>query len=175
MQHVARELERQGFKLPLLIGGATTSKPHTAVKIAPHYGEPVVHVLDASRAVPVVSSLISADQKPAFVADVRADYERVRATHAGQQAKLVSLGKARAQGTEVRIGCDARIYQHAFRCRGIRPVAGREIECLSLRAIDFGPEYHPGDACPAIAKGIWRRDFCARPDFVEFPGGEESA
>ena len=66
MAHVAREMERQGFKLPLLIGGATTSKAHTAVKIAPHYSEPVVHVLDASRAVPVVSSLISAELKPAF-------------------------------------------------------------------------------------------------------------
>ena len=52
MAHVAREMERQGFKLPLLIGGATTSRAHTAVKIAPHYSEPVVHVLDASRAVP---------------------------------------------------------------------------------------------------------------------------
>ena len=68
MAHVARELERQGLKLPLLIGGATTSKAHTAVKIAPGYGQPVVHVLDASRAVPVVSSLISKEQKPAFAA-----------------------------------------------------------------------------------------------------------
>jgi 5-methyltetrahydrofolate--homocysteine methyltransferase len=59
MQHVAREMERQGFKVPLLIGGATTSRAHTAVKISPHYTEPVVHVLDASRAVPVVSSLIA--------------------------------------------------------------------------------------------------------------------
>ena len=59
MVHVAREMERQGFKLPLLIGGATTSRAHTAVKIAPHYSEPVVHVLDASRAVPVATSLLS--------------------------------------------------------------------------------------------------------------------
>jgi len=56
MVHVAREMERQGFKLPLLIGGATTSRTHTAVKIAPHYSEPVVHILDASRAVPVTTS-----------------------------------------------------------------------------------------------------------------------
>ena len=65
--------------LPLLIGGATTSKAHTAVKIAPGYREPVVHVLDASRAVPVVGSLISAEHKPAFVEQVREEYERVRA------------------------------------------------------------------------------------------------
>ena len=61
MVHVAREMERQGFKLPLLIGGATTSRAHTAMKIAPHYSEPVVHVLDASRAVPVTTSLLSED------------------------------------------------------------------------------------------------------------------
>ena len=67
MVHVAREMERQGFKLPLLIGGATTSRAHTAIKIAPHYSEPVVHVLDASRAVPnVTTSLLSEDGKPAL-------------------------------------------------------------------------------------------------------------
>src|SRR6202166_1087904 len=81
MVHVAREMERQGFKLPLLIGGATTSRAHTAIKIAPHYSEPVVHVLDASRAVPVTTSLLSDDGKPAFVAQHRADYEALRKSH----------------------------------------------------------------------------------------------
>ena len=95
MAHVAREMERQGLKLPLLIGGATTSKAHTAVKIAPGYGQPVVHVLDASRAVPVVSSLISQEQRPAFAAQIREEYDRVRAQHAGSQAKLLSLEAAR--------------------------------------------------------------------------------
>ena len=66
MQHVAREMQRQGFKLPLLIGGATTSKAHTAIKIAPRYTEPVVHVLDASRAVPVASSLLSSEARAEF-------------------------------------------------------------------------------------------------------------
>src|SRR5205085_4760261 len=97
MQHVAREMERLGFKLPLLIGGATTSRAHTAVKISPHYTEPVVHVLDASRAVPVVSSLISNELKPAFVQKLRSDYDKLRATHAGPQAKLVSIEEARAR------------------------------------------------------------------------------
>ncbi len=97
MQHVAREMERQGFKLPLLIGGATTSRAHTAVKISPHYTEPVVHVLDASRAVPVVSSLISNELKPAFVQQLRTDYDKLRATHAGPQAKLVNIEEARAR------------------------------------------------------------------------------
>ena len=82
MVHVAREMERQGFKLPLLIGGATTSRAHTAVKIAPHYSEPVVHVLDASRAVPVTTSLLSDEGKAAFVAKHRAEYEALRKTHA---------------------------------------------------------------------------------------------
>ncbi|HTD64965.1 MAG TPA: methionine synthase, partial [Candidatus Limnocylindria bacterium] len=95
MQHVAREMERQGFKLPLLIGGATTSRAHTAVKVAQHYSEPVVHVLDASRAVPVVSSLISKELKPAFVQQLKVDYDRLRATHAGQKTKLVSIEEAR--------------------------------------------------------------------------------
>ena len=101
MTHVAREMERQGLRLPLLIGGATTSKAHTAVKIAPGYSQPVVHVLDASRAVPVISSLISAEQKPKFAQQIREEYDRVRAQHAGQQAKLVSLEAARANAPKL--------------------------------------------------------------------------
>jgi 5-methyltetrahydrofolate--homocysteine methyltransferase len=96
MAHVAREMEREGLKIPLLIGGATTSKAHTAVKIAPGYGEPVIHVLDASRAVPVVSNLISADLKAGFVQRVRDEYETVRKQHAGPQQKLLGLETARA-------------------------------------------------------------------------------
>jgi 5-methyltetrahydrofolate--homocysteine methyltransferase len=96
MAHVAREMEREGFKLPLLIGGATTSKTHTAVKIAPSYGQPVVHVIDASRAVPVISSLISADLKTNFVQQIHQEYDRIRSQHAGQRQKLVSLEAARA-------------------------------------------------------------------------------
>jgi 5-methyltetrahydrofolate--homocysteine methyltransferase len=96
MAHVAREMERQGLKLPLLIGGATTSRAHTAVKIAPGYGQPVVHVLDASRAVPVVSNLVSATHRPKFAALIREEYDRVRAQHGGQTSKLVSIKEARA-------------------------------------------------------------------------------
>jgi 5-methyltetrahydrofolate--homocysteine methyltransferase len=95
MVHVAREMERKGLTLPLLIGGATTSKAHTAVKIAPNFNQPVVHVLDASRAVPVASSLISAEHKPKFAAQIREEYDRVRATHGSQTAKLLSLEAAR--------------------------------------------------------------------------------
>jgi 5-methyltetrahydrofolate--homocysteine methyltransferase len=81
MAHVAREMERVGLGLPLLIGGATTSRTHTAVKIAPGYSGPVVYVPDASRSVPVVQGLLSADSRAAFVARVRADYEKLRAAH----------------------------------------------------------------------------------------------
>jgi len=102
MAHVAREMEREGLKLPLLIGGATTSKAHTAVKIAPGYSQPVVHVLDASRAVPVVSSLISAGQKAEFARQIREEYDRIRTQHAGQTAKLISLEQARANAPKLK-------------------------------------------------------------------------
>jgi len=101
MVHVAREMERQGFKLPLLIGGATTSRAHTAVKIAPHYSEPVVHVLDASRAVPVTTSLLSEDGKAEFVVQHRADYERLRKAHSAPRAVLASIETARARPTPI--------------------------------------------------------------------------
>lgn len=97
MVHVAKEMERQGFDVPLLIGGATTSKVHTAVKIAPHYSQPVIHVNDASRSVPVVSQLLSKDLKANFAAEVAKDYERVREQNkqAQGQNKFISLQEAR--------------------------------------------------------------------------------
>ena len=102
MVHVAREMERTGFKVPLLIGGATTSRAHTAVKVAQHYSEPVVHVLDASRAVPVTSSLLSKDGKAAFVKQLRVDYEKLREQHAGSAVKLLSLEAARANAPKLK-------------------------------------------------------------------------
>jgi 5-methyltetrahydrofolate--homocysteine methyltransferase len=101
MVHVAREMERQGFNLPLLIGGATTSRAHTAIKIAPHYSHPVVHVLDASRAVPVTTSLLSEEGKPAFVAQHEAEYAAIRKSHATPKQKLVSIDAARARRTPI--------------------------------------------------------------------------
>ena len=101
MVHVAREMERQGFELPLLIGGATTSRAHTAVKIAPHYSKPVVHVLDASRAVPVTSSLLSDDRKAEFETQHRADYDALRKLHSAPPQKLVSLEIARKRRTPI--------------------------------------------------------------------------
>jgi len=101
MVHVAREMQRQGFKLPLLIGGATTSRAHTAVKIAPHYSEPVVHVLDASRAVPVTTSLLSDDGKADFVAQHRADYERLRNAYSAPRQTVISIEAARKRRTPI--------------------------------------------------------------------------
>ena len=101
MVHVAREMERQGFKVPLLIGGATTSRAHTAVKIAPHYSEPVVHVLDASRAVPVTTSLLSEEGKATFVAQHRAEYDALRKAHSAPRQAAVSIASARARRTPI--------------------------------------------------------------------------
>ncbi len=97
MVHNAKEMERQGFKIPLLIGGATTSAAHNAVKIAPHYSEPVIHVLDASRVIGVVSQLLNPDNKPAFVAETRAKQEKQRVEFADRKGarKMLPLAEAR--------------------------------------------------------------------------------
>ena len=97
MAHVASEMKRQGFTQPLLIGGATTSRVHTAVKIAPNYPGPTVYVPDASRAVGVASNLLSGELRAKFVADVAADYEKIRVQHAAKKGPaLVPLAAARA-------------------------------------------------------------------------------
>jgi 5-methyltetrahydrofolate--homocysteine methyltransferase len=103
MVHVAQEMEREGFQLPLLIGGATTSRAHTAVKIAPHYHASTVHVLDASRAVGVVNALLNEQLKSDFDKKTRDDYERLRREHAAKTAgkKLLTLEQARANRTPV--------------------------------------------------------------------------
>jgi 5-methyltetrahydrofolate--homocysteine methyltransferase len=97
MVHAAKEMEREGFAIPLLIGGATTSKVHTAVKIEPAYRGPTVYVLDASRSVGVVSQLLSRERREPFVAGVREEYARLRKEHAERRAdtRLVSIAEAR--------------------------------------------------------------------------------
>jgi 5-methyltetrahydrofolate--homocysteine methyltransferase len=103
MVHVAQEMEREGFRLPLLIGGATTSRAHTAVKIAPHYQASTVHVLDASRAVGVINSLLNKELKSAFDKQTREEYERLRQAHAAKtrEKKLVTLDEARGNRTRI--------------------------------------------------------------------------
>ncbi|MDQ3111050.1 MAG: methionine synthase [Bacteroidota bacterium] len=103
MVHVAKEMERLGFKTPLLIGGATTSKVHTAVKIAQNYSGPVVHVNDASKSVPVASSLISEELRGGFMKELNIEYDRVREMNKNAQAqnKFISLAQARANRTVI--------------------------------------------------------------------------
>jgi 5-methyltetrahydrofolate--homocysteine methyltransferase len=138
MIHVAREMERQGFKLPLLIGGATTSRRHTAVKIAPYYSEPVIHVLDASRAVPVTTSLLSEEGKDAFVAQHRADYEALRRSHAAPRLHVVSLEEARARRTPIEWKVED-IPVPSF--TGVRVL--KNVSLATLRGfIDWTPLFH---------------------------------
>jgi 5-methyltetrahydrofolate--homocysteine methyltransferase len=136
MVHVAREMERLGFKVPLLIGGATTSRAHTAVKVAQHYSEPVVHVLDASRAVPVASSLLSQDGKAPFVKQLRDDYEKLRAHHAGSQVKLLSLEAARANAPKLKYD---DLSKPEF--TGVRTIENGSLEEIA-KFIDWTPFFH---------------------------------
>ncbi|MFN2540714.1 MAG: methionine synthase [Chthoniobacterales bacterium] len=144
MVHVAQEMEREGFKLPLLIGGATTSRAHTAVKIAPNYDGSTVHVLDASRAVGVVNSLLNQALKPDFDAQTRADYVRLREEQAAKvgRKKLLRLEEARAKRTPI----DWSKYQPPQPdFVGIRVFASDQ-HTVSLRTlidyIDWSPFFH---------------------------------
>ena len=103
MVSLAREMQRQGFTVPLLVGGATTSRAHTAVKVAPQYDGPVVWVKDASRSVPVASALLSDEQRPRLLADVAAEYETIRQRHANRdrRERYVPLAAARANRTPI--------------------------------------------------------------------------
>ena len=115
MSYIAGEMQRRGFKVPLLIGGATTSPAHTAVKIDPQYEGPVVYVKDASRAVGVCRQLVTPEMKPAYVAEVKADNVRRREQHAGKKVKgaQLTLGAgareqaARSTGRTTRRPCRA--------------------------------------------------------------------
>jgi 5-methyltetrahydrofolate--homocysteine methyltransferase len=148
MVHVAREMERQGMKLPLLIGGATTSRAHTAVKIAPHYSEPVVHVLDASRAVPVTTSLLSDEGKPEFVAQYRAEYEALRKAHATPRRAVVPLETARARRTPIEWRAED-LARPAF--TGVRVL--EDFPLATLREfIDWSPFFHTWEL-----KGVYPR------------------
>jgi 5-methyltetrahydrofolate--homocysteine methyltransferase len=105
MVHVASEMKRQNFEVPLLIGGATTSKAHTAVKIAPEYDLPVVHVLDASRSVPVAGSLLTKveEQRISFREKIEAEYQRMREKHEQKKSfkKMISIKAARSNKVEI--------------------------------------------------------------------------
>ena len=139
MVHVASEMTREGFQVPLLIGGATTSKAHTAVKIATAYGQPVVHVLDASRAVGVVSGLISRDQRSAFVEKTRLEQEQIRQAHQGKTArKLLTLEQARARRVPIQWRA-ADIPKPAF--TGVRTLDRFPLDQI-VPFIDWSPFFH---------------------------------
>ena len=156
MQHVAAEMQRDEHfrqrRTPLLIGGATTSRVHTAVKIAPHYEGPVVYVPDASRSVGVCSELLSEERAAAYIAEVQADMQRVRELHAGRKATpLVGLPEARAHKTPVDWAAHA---PPAPRFTGRRVL--RQYDLAELAAcIDWGPFFQTWDLAgrfPAILR-----------------------
>jgi 5-methyltetrahydrofolate--homocysteine methyltransferase len=138
MVHVAREMERQNFTLPLLIGGATTSRAHTAIKIAPHYSQPVVHVTDASRAVPVTTSLLSEESRTQFIELHQAEYEAVRKAHAAPRQPMVSLAKARERRTPIEWRSED-IATPEF--TGVRVLDNFPLETLR-EYIDWSPFFH---------------------------------
>ncbi|HXN15438.1 MAG TPA: vitamin B12 dependent-methionine synthase activation domain-containing protein, partial [Usitatibacter sp.] len=142
MAHVAREMERLGLKLPLLIGGATTSRTHTAVKIEPHYSGPTVWVPDASRAVGVAASLSSEEHGAAYLAQVRADYVKVREQHAAKTGqKSVTLQAARANAVKI----DWVGYRPP-RPRQLGPMALKNYPMEKLLpVIDWGPFFQTWD------------------------------
>lgn len=154
MQHVAAEMQRDEFfrvkKIPLLIGGATTSRVHTAVKIAPHYDGPVVYVPDASRSVGVCSDLLSDGRAAAFIAELKADYVRVRDQHANKKSTpLVSLAEARANKTPID-WTGYQVPQPKF--TGRRLLRNQDLAELA-QFIDWGPFFQTWDLAgpyPAI-------------------------
>jgi 5-methyltetrahydrofolate--homocysteine methyltransferase len=150
MMHVAREMERAGLKIPLLIGGATTSRPHTAIKIAPHYSGPIVHVLDASRAVPVTSSLLSKERKDEFLAQHASEYEDIRRAYSKPQHVLVSLAEARAHATPVSFD-NGQIPKPEL--TGVREL--KNFSLAELRTyIDWTPFFHTWEM-----RGVYPRIF----------------
>jgi 5-methyltetrahydrofolate--homocysteine methyltransferase len=136
MSFLASEMERQGFTIPLLIGGATTSKAHTALKIEPVYSGPVVHVLDASRAVGVTSNLLSDERRDEYVAGVRAEYANIREARAarGGNERLISIEAARAN--KARIDLSVPVPVPTF--TGARTLASYPLEDL-VPYIDWTP------------------------------------
>jgi len=140
MVHVAKEMQRRNFTIPLMIGGATTSKVHTAVRIAPHYSHPVVHVNDASRSVPVTGSLISADLREAFAKQISEDYEKLRQHHANARSadNFISLSDARSNKLKVDW---SQVSYHQPQFTGTRVFNGYPLEEIA-EYIDWTPFFH---------------------------------
>jgi 5-methyltetrahydrofolate--homocysteine methyltransferase len=140
MVHVASEMERRGMKIPLLIGGATTSAAHTAIKIAPHYSGPIVHVLDASRSVPVTTSLISDENKAAYIAENEARHIRLREEYGKKKERqLLSIAESREKAFK----CDwstQEIAKPSF--LGTKTYEGTDMVATLREYIDWSPFFH---------------------------------
>ncbi|MCB1898523.1 methionine synthase [Cognatazoarcus halotolerans] len=164
MSHVAAEMKRQGFDLPLLIGGATTSRAHTAIKIAPHYDQPVVYVPDASRAVGVVTALLSEGGAEEFRLQLAADYEKLRSQHANKKGvQLVGLEAARANAFRTDWTAEAVAACSNSHQAGFQPYNPPEPNTLGVMAldvdlndlrdyIDWGPFFQTWDLAGSFPK-----------------------
>ncbi|MCP5534226.1 MAG: methionine synthase [Akkermansiaceae bacterium] len=150
MVHVAKEMEKRGMKQPLLVGGATTSAAHTAIKIAEHYSGPVVHVLDASRSVPVTTSLLSEEQRDKFVSDNLAKQKTLRDNFLGGPKKeTLTLSEARAAGPKF----DWASYQPPVPSfTGARVFDMQDLRTL-VEYIDWTPFFHAWEL-----RGVWDRE-----------------
>ena len=149
MVNIAQEMERRKMKIPILLGGATTSAAHTAVKIAPHYSEPVVHVLDASRSVPVTTSLLSVDGRADFVAKNIELHKKLRNRFNQKDKETISLAEARANKPNY----DWQNYQPAQpEFTGTRTIKNQSLRELS-EYIDWTPFFHAWEL-----RGVWDRD-----------------
>jgi 5-methyltetrahydrofolate--homocysteine methyltransferase len=140
MAHVASEMERRGMKIPLLIGGATTSPAHTAIKIAPHYSGPIVHVLDASRSVPVTTSLISDENRDAYIAENEARHIRLREEYGKKKERqLLSIAESREKAFK----CDWSTQEIAKpNFIGTKTYEGTDMVATLRDFIDWSPFFH---------------------------------
>ena len=160
MAHVAHEMQRLGMTQPLLIGGATTSRVHTAVKIAPNYAGVTVYVPDASRAVGVASNLLSDELRDAYVAEVAADYEKIRVQHAGKKGPaLISLAAARANAFRADWAHYAPPVPMALGRREFRNVDLGEL----ARYIDWGPFFQAWELVRPVSRRSSTTRSSARP------------
>jgi 5-methyltetrahydrofolate--homocysteine methyltransferase len=149
MAHVARELQREGFTIPLLIGGATTSRVHTAVKIAPHYSGVTVYVPDASRSVSVCQSLLSSELRDSYAQSVRTDYDRIRTQHQAKKGQsLVPIARARRNASRI----DWQAYEPPVpRFLGRRVLRGFDLAEIA-RYIDWSPFFQTWDLAGSYPK-----------------------
>ena len=159
MVHVAAEIERRDLKVPLLIGGATTSRMHTAVKIAPRYSRDTLHVLDASRAVTAVSGLLSSDARAAFIADNRREQERLRKSFEERDLKLLAYGTVRDRRPDLAWTSETIAKPDFLGTRVLNPVPLADV----IDYIDWTPFFNAWEL-----RGVY-------PDILEKPDIGEAA